>query len=96
LCVTTAAFVLSAFYALRALVATRRWNSDRPADLPIDNSESRGTQLGMRAAHLLEDFAGNWEIAHLKNRLVDLALRWLVLALAAIVFLAVIVASEVA
>lgn len=50
----------------------------------------------MRAAHLLEDFAGNWEIAHLKNRLVDLALRWLVLALAAIVFLAVIVASEVA
>jgi hypothetical protein len=95
LCVTSGAFVLSAFYALRALVATRVWHWSQPFDLPIDLSEQMPKRLGMRATHLLQGFAGNWEISDLKNRLVDLALRWLLLALAAIVALAVIVAIEV-
>lgn len=95
LVVTTAAFVLSAFYALRALVSTRVWSWSEPLDLPVSQEEDRKTQLGMRAAHLLQDFAGNWEISDLKNRLVDLALRWLVLALAAIVCLAAIILADV-
>jgi hypothetical protein len=95
LCVTSAAFVLSAFYALRALVATRVWHWSQPFDLPICISEPSPKRLGMRATHLLQGFAGNWEISDLKNRLVDLALRWLLLALTTIVALAVLVAIEV-
>jgi hypothetical protein len=95
LVVTTAAFVLSVFYALRALVSARVWSWSEPFDLPVSEDEDRKTQLGMRAAHLLQDFAGNWEISDLKNRLVDLALRWLLLALAAIVCLAAIILADV-
>ena len=35
----------------------------------------------LRAAYLLKDFAANWEISDLKNRCVDMALRWLVVGL---------------
>ena len=42
----------------------------------------------MRAAHLLEDFAANWEISDVKNRTVHLALRCLVAALVGIAVLA--------
>ena len=86
LCATTVFFVLSAFYALRALVATRTWHWSSPHDLPRDAGELRDKQLGMRAAHLLSAFAGNWEISDLKNRNVDNALRSLLLALVGIAF----------
>jgi hypothetical protein len=84
LCVTTVFFVLSAFYALRALVSTRQWNFSLPWDLPVDPAENDTKRLGMRAAHLLEDFAANWEIADLKNRNVDTSLVCLLVALAGI------------
>jgi hypothetical protein len=88
LCVTTIFFVLSAFYALRALVVTRQWNFSQPTDLPIDPTESYEKRLGMRAAHLLEDFGANWEIADLKNRNVDTSLVCLLVALAGIAVVA--------
>ena len=95
LCVATACFVLSAFYALRALVATRTWNWGQPTDLPIEAEEHLQKRLGMQAAHLLQDYAGNWEISDVKNRLVDLSLRWLVGALFSLLGLAVLVASQI-
>ncbi|MEA2439360.1 MAG: hypothetical protein QOH76_784 [Thermoleophilaceae bacterium] len=96
LCVTTVGFVLSALYALGALVATRVWLWSDPHDLPSDPGESREMRIGMRAAHLLAGYAGNWEISDVKNRLVDLALRWLIVALAAMLVLAVLLATQVA
>jgi hypothetical protein len=50
----------------------------------------------MRAAHLLEDFAANWEISDVKNRTVDLALRCLVAALVGIAGLALLLVLYVA
>lgn len=96
LCVTTVLFVASAGYALRALIATRVWNWSEPYDLPVDPNEPLPKQLGMRAAHLLEDFAGNWEISDVKNRTVDVALRCLVAALCGIAALAGLLALYVA
>jgi hypothetical protein len=85
---TTVFFVLSAGYALRALVATRQWNWSSPFDLPTEAGESLEKRLGMRAAHLLEDFAANWEISDLKNRNVDTSLICLFVALLGIATLA--------
>ena len=92
LCFTTALFVLSAVYALRALVATRTWNWSDPHDLRPDVN-TQYERLGRRAAGLLHDFAGNWEISDLKNRNVDLALRCLIAALFGIAALAGLVAA---
>jgi hypothetical protein len=92
---TTFAFGLSALYALRALVATRTWNWSKPTDLPLDEYESRPKQLGMRAAHLLEDFAGNWEISDQKNRTVDLSLRMLVAGLVGLVLFGAAILGQV-
>jgi hypothetical protein len=86
--VTTSLFVLSALYSLRALVATRAWNWSEPFDLPRNPGDSRETQLGWRAAHLLEDFGANWEISLVKDRTVDLALLCLVAALVGIAVVA--------
>ncbi len=96
LLVTTVAFVISATYALRALAGSRVWQWSLPTDLPLDHTEPRAKQLGMRAAHLLEDFAYNWEISDLKNRNVDNALRSLLVGLAGIAALALIVLIAVA
>jgi Ca2+/Na+ antiporter len=85
---TTSLFVLSAIYSLRALVVTRTWNWSEPFDLPRNPDDSRETQLGWRAAHLLEDFGANWEISLVKDRTVDLALLCLVAALVGIAVLA--------
>jgi hypothetical protein len=93
---TTSLFVLSAWYSLRALVATRAWVWSLPYDLPLDPHESLPTQLGMRAAHLLEDFGANWEISDVKNRTVDVALRCLVAALVGIAVLALLLVWYVA
>ncbi len=84
ICLITVFFVLSAIYALRALVATRSWSWVNPHDLPLASGESREKQIGMRAAHLLDGFAFNWEIADLKNRCVDRSLQFLVVALVGI------------
>lgn len=78
--VITVSFVLSAIFALRALVATRTWAWVNPHDvdgLPTGEVE----RIRMRAAHLLDDFATNWEISDLKNRCVDRALLFLIVAL---------------
>jgi hypothetical protein len=85
---TTSLFVLSALYSLRALVVTRTWNWSEPPDLLRDPDGPRETQLGWRAAHLLEDFGANWEVTDVKNRTVHLALRCLVAALVGIAVLA--------
>jgi hypothetical protein len=50
LCFATAAFVLAAFYALRALVATRRWNSDKPDDLQEPACGPRPAMVGAGAS----------------------------------------------
>jgi hypothetical protein len=84
---TTLLFVGSAIYALQALVATRQWDWSMPDQLPRDPSEELEVQLSMRAAHLLEDFGGNWEISDLMNRTVDLALKFLLAALVGIAVL---------
>jgi hypothetical protein len=56
--------------------------------MPRDSGESQVRRLEMRAVHLLDNFAGNWEISDMKNRLVDQALLFLVAALVGIVALA--------
>jgi hypothetical protein len=94
LCVTALCFVVSAGYALLALVKTRTWNWSNPKHLPVKLLEDLDTQLGMRAAHLLQDFAGNWEISDLKNRLVDRALFLLLAALGGIMMLAALLALD--
>lgn len=88
LCATTVAFIVSAIFALRALVGTRTLAWSNIHDLPLDPNEPRAQRLGMRAAHLLEDFAFNWEISDLKNRNVDRALVFLTVALIGIAALA--------
>ncbi len=93
---TTTFFVLSAAYALRALVRTRITNWEDPHDLPRLGGESLDKQLGMRAAHLLFGFGGNWEISDLKNRNVDNALRCLFVALVGIAVFAASLIVDVA
>ncbi|HKG39882.1 MAG TPA: hypothetical protein VKB25_12910 [Conexibacter sp.] len=91
---TTALFVASAAYALRALVRTHptHWidphslNPGGGVNAPVP-TELRH-RIGTRAAHLLDGFAGNWEISDLKNRNVDCALLCLLGALAGILLLA--------
>ena len=87
LCLVTVAFIFAAIFALRALVATRTWRWSEPRDLPLDARELRTKQIGMRAAHLLSAFSYNWEISDLKNRCVDRALQFLVVALIGIAVL---------
>ena len=77
---TTAAFVASAVYALVALVRYREWNWSEMWDLPRE-AESSAELKRSRAAHLLQNFRGNWEISDVKNRHVDNALRFLIAAL---------------
>jgi hypothetical protein len=93
---TTVFFVLSALYALRALVATRAWNWSNPMDLPHNKAETRDKQIGMRAAHLLVAFGGNWEISELKNDNVNNALKCLLSALCGIAAFAVLLIVDVA
>lgn len=88
---TTTLFVLSAIHALRALVRTRVWNWSLPKHLPVDPAEPVPTRIGLRAAHLLDDFSRNWEIAVLKDRAVDRALWCLAAALIGVVGLAIVV-----
>jgi hypothetical protein len=95
---TTTLFVLAAFYALRALTSkeTRRWNRLTPSNIWAASAEATPERrLGMRAAQLLTDFAANWEIADLKNRNMDNALRFLVAALVGLTAMAAIVGIAV-
>ena len=83
---TTVSFVFSAVYALRALVGTHQWNWTKPPELDkyahdVHEDEEGIQRQRLRAAYLLKDFAANWEISDLKNRCVDMALRWLVVGL---------------
>jgi hypothetical protein len=96
LALTTAAFVISAAYALTALVKTRFWRWARPDHLDEARGEEAAARYGIRSAHLLDDFAFNWEVSVLKNHLVDKALWSLVTALVGIAVLAVIVVGTVA
>ena len=98
LVVTTVAFVVSGFFALMALVGARRWNWTQPPDvtslqpdeeLPAEDEQAQIKQLHHRAAHLLDDFAGNWEIADVKTRHVAAALFWLLIGLSGIAAFAV-------
>jgi hypothetical protein len=98
LCLTTLLFVLAAIYALRALVSkeARRWNWLSPRDMWKSAAEpTYERRLGMQGARILNDFAGNWELADLKNRNIDNALRSLVSALLGLTVLAVIAALAV-
>ncbi|HEY8717125.1 hypothetical protein [Pengzhenrongella sp.] len=98
LCLTTGLFVLAALYSLRALVSkkTRYWKWIDPNDLWAILGESTAEgRTGLRAARLLDNFASNWEIADLKNRNIDNALRCVLCALSALTGLAVIAASTV-
>lgn len=87
-----AAFVASAAYALIALVRYRSWNWSELWDLPA--SRRGGTPFSAdelkrnRAAFLLHNFTGNWEISDVKNRHVDNALRCLLAALLLLLLLA--------
>jgi hypothetical protein len=92
---TTLSFVLSAAYALRALVAARHWRYSDLHGLDNGTGKSVHEQLGMRAAHLIDNFAYNWEVADLKNRLVSNALALLLLALLGIVAMAVVLATAI-
>jgi hypothetical protein len=80
---TTAAFVASASYALVALVRYRKWNWSDLWDLPASRPQafSADELKRNRAAFLLHNFTGNWEISEVKNRHVDNALRCLLAAL---------------
>jgi hypothetical protein len=92
---TATAFVASAAYALVALVRYRKWNWSDLWDLPTprpdtDESSASGQRnhrftadelKRSRAAFLLHNFTGNWEISDVKNRHVDNALRCLLAAL---------------
>jgi hypothetical protein len=108
--VTTVSFALSAFYALMGLVGTRRWNWNDPHELDHleaetadgdddavqrHNRDARTHNLAVRAAYVLDHFAGNWEISDVKTRHVDLALRWLLFALVGIAVFAGLVAFVV-
>ena len=91
---TAAAFVASAAYALIALVRYRRWNWSDLWDLPKPRTGA-GTggfsadELKLnRAAFLLHNFTGNWEVSDVKNRHVDNALRCLLAALVLLCLLA--------
>jgi hypothetical protein len=95
---TTLCFVLAGIYALRALASkqTRTWNWINPHNMWASaRKETHEQRLGLRAVRLLQDFAANWEIADLKNRTVDNALRCLVWALLGITVLAGISAMSV-
>lgn len=99
---TAAAFVASAAYALIALVRYRSWNWSELWDLPTprpeaDESSTPGQHPGgfsadelkrNRAALLVHNFTGNWEISDVKNRHVDNALRCLMAALIFLLLLA--------
>jgi len=87
LCVVTVAFIGSAIFALRALVATRGWNWSDPHEMPPGVPATRQRRIGMRAANRLSAFAFNWEVSDLKNRCVDRALQFLVVALVGIAVL---------
>jgi hypothetical protein len=87
---TTLLFIGSAYCALRALVRRRDWSwldphSLRSAPPGLDRHEaSRQHLLGVRATHLLENFAYNWEVSDLKNRYVDRAFIFLLAGLGGI------------
>jgi hypothetical protein len=87
---TAAAFVASASYALVALVRYRKWNWSDLWDLPTPRPEafSADELKRRRAAFLLHNFTGNWEISDVKNRQVDNALRCLLAALVLLSLLA--------
>lgn len=90
--VITILFALSATYALRALAGRdcRRWKWEDPKALArtmIDLSPTE--RIARRSAGLLDDFAYNWEISDLKNRLVDNALFCLTFALGSVAALSV-------
>lgn len=93
---TTAAFVISAAYALMALVKTRFWRWARPDHLDEVKHADAATRYAVRSAHLLDDFAFNWEVSVLKNHLVDKALWALIVALAGIAALGVLLVIRVA
>jgi hypothetical protein len=80
------AFVLSAGYSLRALVRFRTWSRADPAKFWHQRDADLKAELTKRTAWLFRDFAYNWEVSDVKNRNVDLALRYLVAALAGIGF----------
>lgn len=91
----TSLFVLAAVYALRALVGTRKWLAPDPhwLDKPLPTLQER---LARRSAAHLDQFAGNWEVCDVKNRLVDNGLRALVGALAGLPLVALVVLIAVA
>ncbi|HEX5925197.1 MAG TPA: hypothetical protein VFY45_15300 [Baekduia sp.] len=96
LTVTTVAFVISAVYALRALVATRKFDWPHPGDLKRVSATDAVERLQLRAALSLHDFAYNWEVSELKNRCVDRAGQLLVIALLGLATLAGLLVTQVA
>jgi hypothetical protein len=95
LCITTVLFALSAVYALRALVSTRRWNWPDPTDLKCARAGDLPSRLTKRASEQLNHFTYNWEISDLKNRCVDRAGLCLIAALIGIAVLGGLVVGEV-
>lgn len=89
------AFVFSALYALSALVATRRWSWPTPVAgwYPVPDegaaTPSLEEQRQLLTAATIRSFTYNWEVSELKNRLVDRALAWLVVALTGLLTIAI-------
>lgn len=94
----TVFFVLSAWYALRALGGNqaRTWNWESPWLLDKDIVRRPVVdRIIYRSADLLDDFAYNWEKADLKKRCVDNAVLCLTLALWGIGILSALVAIAI-
>jgi hypothetical protein len=94
---TTCFFVVSAYFALRALASreARTWNWPDPGGLRRAAKSDAVGRLRHRAAELLWCFAANWEITDFKARTVDKALRALLGALVGLAVLAGLVALTV-
>jgi hypothetical protein len=91
-------FVLSAWYALRALAGAhaRTWNWESPWLLNDDIVQRPLVErIIYRSTDLLDDFAYNWEKADLKKRCVDNAVMCLTFALWGIGILSVILAITI-
>ncbi len=95
LALATLTFAVSAYFALAALIRLRRWVWEAPGDLPRDAAEALPKRYLQRAAHLRVDFAHNWEVADLKNRLVDNSLYALLLGLFLLVGVSLAVGAHV-
>lgn len=87
-------FAVSAMFALWALVAARQWNWSDPHALIKHADASEAKRVGKHAASLLKKFGANWEISDHKNRLVDQALKALLVALIGVVVTATLITID--